>query len=193
MTHKQTIFLDRGKQLTITADEFTTGYYYTQNPGEEPVGYNVISASSVTIIESTTTTRQFIIESNKEVTLTDTFSSNTADSVNTELERRVNTTQATDVAASANQTYTFDFLDGSHQKVTVSSDCTFAFSFPSGEVLSFMIEVINGGSQTITLPAAVDWAGGTEPVFTAAGTDMMAIYQDANDNVFGFVTTTDTK
>lgn len=193
MTQKQTIFLDRGKQLTITADEFTTGYYFTQNPGEEPVGYNVISANSTTIIESTTIPRHFIIDTNNKVTTTDTFSSNTADSVNTELARRVNTTQAADVLANSDTTFTFDFLDGSHQKVTVSSNCTFAFSFPADEVLSFMVEVVNGGASTITLPAGVDWAGGTEPVFTAAGTDMMAMYQDANNNVFGFVTTTDTK
>ena len=59
MSNKQTRFLDKNKQLTITTDEFTTGYYYTKNPGQEPVGYTALTANNSVVIESTTTQRNF--------------------------------------------------------------------------------------------------------------------------------------
>ncbi len=100
------------------------------------------------------------------------------DAVSTELEARVSVTKASDVAASSDTTYTFDYSDGAWQKVTVSSDCTFAFTFPASKVNSFILEIVNGGAHTITWPGALKWAGGAAPDLTTSGTDHLCFYTD---------------
>lgn len=46
---------------------------------------------------------------------------------------------------------------------------------PAGAVF-VTFEIVNGGSAAITWPAAVLWAGGSEPGWTAAGTDIATFY-----------------
>ena len=46
----------------------------------------------------------------------------------------------------------------------------------SGNVTSFMLELTNGGSGTITWWAGVKWASGAVPAFTVAGTDILEFY-----------------
>jgi len=52
---------------------------------------------------------------------------------------------------------------------------TFTFINPpvSGTAGSFTLILTNGGSQTITWPASVDWADAEEPTLTAAGIDIL--------------------
>ena len=52
---------------------------------------------------------------------------------------------------------------------------TFTFSNPTAtdECCSFVLKLVNGGSQTVNWPASVDWAGGTAPTLTTSGTDIL--------------------
>lgn len=65
---RETQFLQSGNTLSITSDEFTTGYYYNQNPGEEPSGYTSVSASSTINIIASIEDRYFIFETTGSLT-----------------------------------------------------------------------------------------------------------------------------
>jgi hypothetical protein len=56
-----------------------------------------------------------------------------------------------------------------------TSETTFTFSNPpaTGVEGGFKLYLTNGGSQTVNWPASVDWAGGTAPVLTASGVDIL--------------------
>jgi len=46
----------------------------------------------------------------------------------------------------------------------------------SGTLASFILDLTNGGSATITWWAGVKWADGTAPTLTAAGRDVLGFY-----------------
>ena len=46
----------------------------------------------------------------------------------------------------------------------------------AGNVSSFILELTNGGSATVTWWSGIKWAGGTVPSLTAAGTDILGFY-----------------
>lgn len=46
----------------------------------------------------------------------------------------------------------------------------------SGTLASFILDLTNGGSATITWWSGVKWAGGTAPTLTAAGRDVLGFY-----------------
>ena len=69
-----------------------------------------------------------------------------------------------------------------------TSTITFAFSNPaaSGKVSSFTLEMLGADGATINWPASVEWAGGTEPTWTA-GTDIVSfITRDGGATWRGF-------
>jgi hypothetical protein len=83
-----------------------------------------------------------------------------------------------------------DLEDGNVVTATVSTaEVTFTFTNPpaAGSAGSFTLILTNGGSQTVNWPAAVDWAGGTEPTLTAAGVDVLTFLTvDAGTTWYGF-------
>lgn len=60
---------------------------------------------------------------------------------------------------------------------TVTGLTTFTFSkvLPAPAVTSFIIEITNGGTN-VTWPVGVRWAGGTKPILTTTGTDLLGFY-----------------
>jgi hypothetical protein len=69
-----------------------------------------------------------------------------------------------------------DLEDGSYHTMTVTGDFTLSFAnWPSGKVGTVIVKFVNGGSQTITYPAAI---AGTDPVLQASGTDFVAFWTD---------------
>jgi len=72
----------------------------------------------------------------------------------------------------------FDLDEGSYHTITVGGNFTVTFSnWPTG-LSSVTIKLINAGAHTITWPASVDWPDGTEPAWTASGTDFVALFSD---------------
>jgi len=61
---------------------------------------------------------------------------------------------------------------------TVTGDVTISFSnVPvTGQFVFVVLEITNGGSQTISWPGTIKWPGGTAPVLTASGVDLITLY-----------------
>lgn len=58
----------------------------------------------------------------------------------------------------------------------VTANVTITITNPAAGVVAqgFILQIDNGGAHTITWPAAVKWAGGSAPAFSAAGRDLLA-------------------
>lgn len=79
------------------------------------------------------------------------------------------------VAMAAND---IDLATGNLFTKTISGATTLTVSnIPaSGTLASFILDLTNGGSATITWWSGVKWAGGTAPTLTAAGRDVLGFY-----------------
>ena len=92
------------------------------------------------------------------------------------------------VAMSANDV---DCEAGNFFSKTISSNTTFTFSNPpaSDTGYGFVLKLTSSGTNTVTYPAAVDWAGGTAPDAPASGeTDILCfITHDAGTTWYGFL------
>jgi hypothetical protein len=89
------------------------------------------------------------------------------------------------IAASA-----IDLTLGNYFTKTISGNTTFTVSnvASSGIVNSFILQLTNGGSATVTYFSGVDWAGGTAPTLTASGVDVLGFYTiDGGTNWYAFV------
>lgn len=88
----------------------------------------------------------------------------------------------------ASETLTVNFVNGDYFQITIAhATPTIALSnLPSSGVVGIVIELVNGGSQTITWPT-MQWEGGVEPTFTASGTDLVALIVDGGGTVRGKV------
>jgi hypothetical protein len=89
------------------------------------------------------------------------------------------------IAASA-----IDLTLGNYFTKTISGNTTFTVSnvASSGTVNSFILQLTNGGSATVTYFSGVDWAGGTAPTLTASGVDVLGFYTiDGGTNWYAFV------
>jgi hypothetical protein len=71
-----------------------------------------------------------------------------------------------------------DLLAGSFFTRTISGITTFTVSNvpTTGTVVSFVLDLTNGGSATVNWWAGVRWAKGTAPTLTAAGRDVLGFY-----------------
>lgn len=101
----------------------------------------------------------------------------------TELNRRVNLVQ-TNVAANSSTTFTLVSNTADYYKVTFTSNCTIAFTFPSTEVTSMAVQLINAGAFTVAWTSVL-WPGGTAPTFTSSGTDVVVFWQNGDNIIYG--------
>lgn len=74
-------------------------------------------------------------------------------------------------------TETFDWSAGMRHSATNSATCTITFTAPPGPC-NLMLVLTNGGAYALTWPAAVKWAGGAQPTWTASGVDVVAFFYD---------------
>jgi hypothetical protein len=84
----------------------------------------------------------------------------------------------------------FDISVANVHYATLTGAATVTFSNPpaAGQTGSLFIELTNGGSDTITWPASVEWPGGTAPTLTAAGVDALVfVTRDGGTTYRGFV------
>ena len=73
---------------------------------------------------------------------------------------------------------TIDWNNGNKQKATLTDDETLTFTAPTTGVANFTLKAVNFGAFTPTWPGTVFWSGGTEPTWTASGTDIISFYWD---------------
>jgi len=79
---------------------------------------------------------------------------------------------------------TIDWSAGNKQKSTLTDDCTFTFTEPSGPCSLILKLVQDGmGNRTVTWPGDVYWPGGTAPTLTtdAEAIDIICFYYDGTD------------
>lgn len=71
-----------------------------------------------------------------------------------------------------------DMATGNLFSKTISGAITFTVSNvpATGTLASFMLDLTNGGSATITWWSGMKWAGGSAPALTAAGRDVLGFY-----------------
>lgn len=77
------------------------------------------------------------------------------------------------VALTGSGSTNVDLEAGTIFTMTITGATTFLFINPGSEGNSFTLILTNGGSQTITYPGGVVWAGGSEPTLTVSGTDVL--------------------
>jgi len=87
--------------------------------------------------------------------------------------------ETTNALGSAGGSRTIDLTLGNSITATITTGTvTWTFSNPTAtdEGCGFTLVQTNGGSQTVTWPASVDWAGGTAPTLTASGVDILVFW-----------------
>jgi hypothetical protein len=85
-------------------------------------------------------------------------------------------------------THTFNYSNGDMQQLTATGDITIAFSnFTSGKVCAMVVDAVNWGAYTITLPSGLLFSNGTLPSFTQDGKDRLIIIKDKDDIYSMFV------
>lgn len=82
-----------------------------------------------------------------------------------------------------------DVSKGAYITCTITGNTTFSFTgVPQTGATVVVMQLTNGGSQTITWPSSIKWVGGTAPKFTAAGDDIVVLTtNDAGATWYGIV------
>jgi hypothetical protein len=98
-----------------------------------------------------------------------------------------NAIQETKVAIAASE---IDLALSNYFTKTISGATTFTVAnvASSGTVSAFVLELTNGGSDTVTFFSGVTWAAATPPTLTASGVDVLAFFtHDGGTTWRGFV------
>lgn len=84
---------------------------------------------------------------------------------------------------------------GNFFKRTVTGNMTWtASNVPAGRFYSFILQLTNAGTGTMTWFTGTKWAGGTAPTLTASGVDILGFYtEDGGTNWRGVVLALDSK
>jgi len=83
----------------------------------------------------------------------------------------------------ANTTFRQDFSSSNHFKMTLAGNIT--LNNPTNQVAgqSGAMEIVNGGSYTVSFGSDFDFAAGTPPTITASGTDVLSYYVSSANNI----------
>ena len=89
-----------------------------------------------------------------------------------------------------------DLTQGSVFYKTITGATTFTVSNvpAAGQVIAFVLELTNGGSASVSFWSNVRYTGGTPPVYTTSGTDILGFYtRDGGANWRCILLSTDSK
>ena len=83
----------------------------------------------------------------------------------------------------------FDLSTGNNFKRTFNGAATITFNnAPASNAFGFTLTTVNAGAYVINWPPNVDWVGGTAPVLTSAGVDVLTFFTfDGGISYYGFV------
>ena len=83
----------------------------------------------------------------------------------------------------ANTAFRQDFSLTNHFKMTLAGNIT--LNNPTNQVAgqSGAMEIVNGGSYTVSFGSDFDFAAGTPPTITASGTDVLSYYVSSANNI----------
>jgi hypothetical protein len=86
---------------------------------------------------------------------------------------------------------TLDLTTANNFRRQFNGTATVAFSTPpaSPNGFGFTLVVVNAGAYSITWPISVKWTGGSAPILTSSGTDVLVFYTyNGGTTYYGFVT-----
>jgi hypothetical protein len=84
---------------------------------------------------------------------------------------------------------TIDMSTANNFRRAFNANATITFSnAPAGKAFGFTLITSNAQAYVITWPANVDWAGGSAPILTTSGIDVLVFYTyDGGTTFYGFV------
>jgi hypothetical protein len=84
---------------------------------------------------------------------------------------------------------TIDLSTANNFRRQFNGAATITFSnAPSGKSFGFTVVMVNAGAYSISWPT-IKWVGGTAPILTSSGTDVLVFYTyDGGGSYYGFVT-----
>jgi hypothetical protein len=85
---------------------------------------------------------------------------------------------------------TLDLATANNFRRQFNGTATVSFSnAPASNAFGFTLLTVNAGAYSITWPASVDWVGGTAPILTSSGVDVLVFYTfNGGTTYYGFVT-----
>jgi hypothetical protein len=85
---------------------------------------------------------------------------------------------------------TIDLSTANNFRRQFNSTPTITFTNPpASNAFGFTLVTVNAGAYSITWPVTIDWVGGTVPILTSAGTDVLVFYTfNGGTTYYGFVT-----
>lgn len=88
-----------------------------------------------------------------------------------------------------------DLATGSYFSKTISGATTFTLSNvpASGTAITFLLDLTNGGSATVTWWSGIKWASGTVPTLTSSGRDVLVFFTHDGGTTWTGVITKDVK
>ena len=81
-----------------------------------------------------------------------------------------------DLGSSFSGTVNIDLDAGNFFHGTPGGTTTFAFTNVPADFVAILLEVTDGGAETINWPASVEWANGVVPSLTTSGVDLLMFY-----------------
>ena len=145
-------------------------------------GQSVLGSGNITVVDST----KVALTGDETIAGTKTFSSNIVGNVTGSASLDLSLTGGTMTGAItairetkvAMATNSINLATGNLFTKTISGVTTLTISnaLASGNVNSFVLELINGGSAVVTWFSGVKWAGGIAPTLTASGKDILGFY-----------------
>jgi hypothetical protein len=92
-----------------------------------------------------------------------------------------------DLATGGSITLDLSTANNFRRQFNATSTITFS-NAPSTNAFGFTFTMVNAGTYAITWPASIDWAGGSAPILTSSGTDVLTFFTfNGGTTYYGFV------
>jgi hypothetical protein len=84
---------------------------------------------------------------------------------------------------------TLDLATANNFRRQFNAGATISFSNPpASNAFGFTFTMVNAGTYSITWPASIDWVGGTAPILTSSGVDVLTFFTfNGGTTYYGFV------
>jgi hypothetical protein len=84
---------------------------------------------------------------------------------------------------------TLDLSTANNFRRQFNAGATISFNNPpSSNAFGFTFVMVNAGTYSITWPVTIDWVGGTPPILTSSGTDVLTFFTfNGGSTYYGFV------
>jgi hypothetical protein len=84
---------------------------------------------------------------------------------------------------------TLDLATANNFRRQFNGAATLTFSNPpASNAFGFTLSVVNAGAYSITWPNSVDWPGGSAPILTSAGVDVLTFFTfNGGTTYYGFI------